>query len=66
MDQNGPKHSSKIDCTNGLAQVAISWPNAKTVGPQPTYPHLSGNTGILSLSEPEKVEFLDIFILMSI
>ena len=35
MDQNGLKHSSKIDLTGGLAQVAISWSETKTIGPGP-------------------------------
>ena len=40
MDKNGPKRSSRIDGTGGLAQVAISWSDTKTVGPGPTDLHL--------------------------
>ena len=36
MHYNGPKSSSKIDWTGGLARVAISWSDAKTVSPRQT------------------------------
>ena len=52
MDRNGPKHSSNINWTGGLAQVPISWSDAKTVEPGPTDPRLFQSLNLMKTKCP--------------
>ena len=62
--KSGPEVIKLVSCSTQLSMKFFLLINVKM--PTIVLPFMSGKNSILGLSEPEKAEFLDIFILMSI